>query len=204
MHIMYDSVDLTQIPASSSAVAGYVGGIYPTDSHGALREKFPHSYVASIAVQRAQRASFADVENGDLEVLEGVPWIEEGLALGEERPGLYAAFANMVTLVQELRAAKIPRWEYRLWLATDDGLADAINILEHGTHLGLPLPEGFSVGGVQYDWHALNRDLDASLVRPGFFTTAEHPLDHAAPMKLFVPGAAPQAMPATGSAVQPH
>lgn len=176
MHVMFDSVDLTQIPKTAHAVAGYVGGAWPTDSHNALRAKYPHAYVASIATARTQRASFADVEPGNLTVPEGVEWLLEGLDLKEDRPGLYAPFADMLEICAELDREHVLRSEYRLWLATDDGLADAVDILLHRTHLGQRLPAGVSIGAVQYDWHCFGRDLDVSLCQPWFFTKAESPL----------------------------
>lgn len=160
MYIMFDSVDLTQIPKTAQAVAGYVGGIWPTDSHDALRTEFPHAFVVSIATNATQIASFLDVEKGDALVADARKWIQDRLDEGQDRPGIYADQSNMGLLKSAL--GSIARHKYRLWVAAPNGLAPAEILLRE-------------YGAVQFDWHYLNRDLDASLCRPGFFTNNERP-----------------------------
>lgn len=169
MYIMYDSVDLTQIPLTAQAVAGYVGGEWPTDSHDALRAKFPRAFVVSIAVNAAQKASFLDVENGDATVDDARGWLEARLAEGQVRPGLYGSQSTMGQLTGRYQGDKnavlhgIMRSKYRLWVAAPNGLASAEQFLTDG------------YGACQFDWHYLGRDLDASLCKPGFFTVVERP-----------------------------
>ena len=164
MHIMFDSVDLTQVPSTAGAVAGYVGGAWPTDSHDALRAKFPHAYVLSIAVNATQDASCLDVEQGDATPADARPWLERQLGNGKNRPCLYGSQSTMGELAPFLHG--IPRQKYRLWVAAPDGIAFAQRLLNSG------------FGACQFDWHYLGRDLDASLCKPGFFTPAEYPFSH--------------------------
>lgn len=161
MYLMFDSVDPTQIPKTAQAVAGYVGGEWPTDSHYALRNKFPHAFVVSIATSKEQRASFLDVENGDATCDDARDWIQRGFGAGEKRPGIYADQSNMHIIEGNLHG--IHRVKYRLWVAAPDGLAYARE----------RLAEGF--GACQFDWNYLGRDLDVSLCKPGFFTKNERP-----------------------------
>lgn len=158
---MFDSVDLTQIPHTAQAVAGYVGGEWPTDSHDALRAKFPHAFVVSIAVNAVQKASFLDVENGDATVADARGWLEARLAEGQVRPGMYGSQSTMAEIAKVLQG--IMRSRYRLWVAAPNGFAYADRLLQEG------------YGAVQFDWHYLGRDLDASLCKPGFFTVNERP-----------------------------
>lgn len=162
MYIMFDSVDLTQIPKNAHAVAGYVGGEWPTDSHDALRKEFRQAFVVSIAVQATQRASFLDVENGDALPGQAREWMDESLAAGQIRPGLYSSQYTMSIIKPMLRG--IPRSKYRLWVAAPNGIGPAYKLLKQG------------YGACQFDWHYLGRDLDASLCDPWFFTANEHPL----------------------------
>ena len=159
---MFDSIDLTQIPKTAHAVAGYVGGAWPTDSHDALRAKFPHAFVVSIAVNGTERASFLDVENGDASVADVPNWLRDGINSGEVRPGIYGSQYTMNILKPLLIG--IPRWKYRLWIASPNGLGAAQILLTQG------------YGACQFDWNYLGRDLDASLCKPGFFTEHEYPL----------------------------
>lgn len=193
MHILFDSVDLSQIPASAGAVAGYIGGAWPTDSHDALRGKFPNAYVLSIATQADQDASVLDVEQGDAVIGDAAPWLERQLHNGKNRPCIYGSQSTMTELEPYLRG--IPRQYYRLWVAAPNGLAFAERILTQG------------FGACQFDWHYLGRDLDASLCKPGFFTAAEYPLALAkveAPRVAPIDAAAAQAATITGTDAQPH
>src|ERR1035438_1080131 len=51
---MYDSVDLNEFPPNPEAVAGYVGGKWPT--YAPLVKKFPKAHHLSIAVNAAEDA----------------------------------------------------------------------------------------------------------------------------------------------------
>jgi hypothetical protein len=162
MHVQFDSVDLSQIPASAGAVAGYTGGRWPTDSHDALREKFPHAYVLSIAVNAGEDASCLDVESGDATPADVPGWVKRQLSLGKVRPCVYASLSVMPAIAASLHG--VHRQTYRLWVADYDSLARAEELLKQG------------FGACQWTSNALGRDLDQSLCKPGFYTPAEYPL----------------------------
>jgi hypothetical protein len=61
---MFDSTTVADIPSTGmDAVAGYVGGNWPTLP--ALVKRFPHLPALSIAVNASQDAQCLDVEKGD-------------------------------------------------------------------------------------------------------------------------------------------
>jgi hypothetical protein len=60
---MFDSVDVATVPNNPQAVAGYVGGHWPT--YNSLVQKFPKSHHLSIAVNSGEDAECLDIENGD-------------------------------------------------------------------------------------------------------------------------------------------
>jgi hypothetical protein len=92
-----------------------------------------------------------------------VPWLKARLAAGQVRPCLYGSQSTMAELATLLLHTGIHRQQFRLWVAAPNGLAYAEEMLKDG------------YGACQYDWHALGRDLDASLCKPGFFTAVERP-----------------------------
>jgi hypothetical protein len=158
MYLMFDSVDLTQIPKNPHAVAGYVGGQWPTDSHDALRRLFPHSFVVSIATEANQIADFLDVENGDASITQLRGWMDWMFELKRDRPGVYGSRSTQDSVPGTLRGLK--RQTYRKWLADPTGVPHCPN----------------DFGACQFDWHYLNRNLDVSLCQPWFFTAENQPL----------------------------
>jgi len=71
--ILYDSVDVTQIPAGAEAVAGYTTGLYPT--WASLCAKFPNAQRLSIAIAASHDADTLDVETGDAAVADAPGWV---------------------------------------------------------------------------------------------------------------------------------
>lgn len=147
---MYDSVTVSAIPLGAEAVAGYVGGSFPT--YVELNRDFPHANRLSIAVNSREVAECLDVENGDATPAQVASWIESKHSLGN-RPCIYADLSTMPSVIYFLKEAKISRNKYRLWVAHYTGVAS--------------IPEGFDA--CQYTQTALGRNLDASICLPGFF-----------------------------------
>jgi hypothetical protein len=110
---MFDSVTPQDIPRTAQAVAGYVGGSWPT--YGQLHALFPSAKLVSIAVSATEDADFLDVENGDASTNDPYSWIMRQLAAGRHRPGIYANMSTMPIIVHNLTG--IPRSKYRLWEA---------------------------------------------------------------------------------------
>jgi|SRR5579864_2729410 len=152
MHVLFDSVDLAQIPAGAPAVAGYVDGDWPT--FPLLAKGWPNSRRLSIAVSPRQNAEVLDVETGDAVAGDVVRWVNVQRARGATRPCIYASLSTMLLAVHPaLRASRLPRTSYRLWVAD---------------YTDVPhIPPGY--GACQWTCTALGRNLDESLCLPGFF-----------------------------------
>ena len=156
MKTMYDSVDLSQIPPDAQAVAGYVGGSWPT--YGELAKRFPKAHRLSIAVNASETAECLDVEVGDATPTEAPAWVERMEKAGIWRPCLYANLSTMPAVLTALHEAGIARERVRLWVAH---------------YVFTPtLPAGFDA--CQWTDKALGRNLDESLVVDDFFPTIVH------------------------------
>lgn len=91
MSIMFDAVDIGQIPGDAPIVAGYVNGNYVTFNQ--LSARFPNARHLSIAV--TADADVLDVEPGDA-VADQVPaWYRRQKARGVARPVIYASVSRM-------------------------------------------------------------------------------------------------------------
>lgn len=151
--VIFDSVDPAEIPKHARAVAGYVGGRWPT--YAELLHQFPDAKVEAIAISATETAHTLDVEMGDATPQQVPAWVRRmqqthGLKF---RPGIYAAHSTMVEVVAELHRAGIKREEVRLWLADPTGKPH--------------IPPGYDA--CQWWWKALGRNLDQSAGRPDFF-----------------------------------
>jgi hypothetical protein len=164
MWTMYDSVDIGQIPASAPAVAGYVGGAWPT--YESLIHRFPHAKHLSIAVNAGENAECLDIETGDAKVEDAPNWFERQRVRGIWRPCFYISLSNVDALVETLKTHRIGRPEYRLWVAH----------YTYRAHVCGPA-EGISVvaDGTQWSDKALGRNLDESLCGDSFFAAAATP-----------------------------
>lgn len=148
--VMFDAVDLSQIPANPPAVAGYVGGRFPTWS--SLVKKFPNAKHVSIAVNASEDADILDVENGDAVPSDAPAWFVRQKARGI-RPGFYADVSTMPAVLKALGAVGVQRDEYRVWTAHFTGVAH----IEPGSD------------ATQWTDRALGRNLDESECVPSFF-----------------------------------
>lgn len=160
--IMYDSVDISQIPEHAHAVAGYVGGRFPTYSK--LRLKFPHSHVLSIAVNSHQDAHCLDVEPGDATNEVAAAWVKRQIHRGVYKPVIYTSVSNAEHLLTSLRLGGVHRDDIRLWTAHYTHhphvcRAEVCGFLHHST----------LVDGTQWTDKAHSRNLDESLLHHWFF-----------------------------------
>ncbi len=173
--VMFDSITLKEIPESAPAVAGYTGGNWPT--YRELRGRFPKSKLLSIAIQSSEDADVLDIEPGNATPADAPGWVRRQLRVRREvaagkaernglynvdRPVLYASASQMAEVLRELDAADIPRELVLIWTA-------------HYTftpHICGPTTCGElaeEADGTQWTDHAMGRNLDQSLLRPGFF-----------------------------------
>ena len=159
--VMFDAVDVSQIPASAPAVAGYVDGRWATFAR--LPGMFPHAHRLSIAVTSANDADCLDIETGDATPADAAGWYQRQKAHGRTRPCLYASASVMQAgVVPAIEAAGIARSAVRLWSAHYTG----------SPHICGPSSCGamsISADGTQWTNQALGRDLDESLLAPDFF-----------------------------------
>jgi peptidoglycan hydrolase-like protein with peptidoglycan-binding domain len=164
---MFDAVDVSQIPADAVAVAGYTGGRWPTYSQ--LLAQFPHACVLSIAISAAGDAECLDIETGDAVPGDAAAWYGRQRARGVTRPCLYASASLMESaVIPAVNAAGIERAAVRLWSAHYTGSAHICGPSSCGlTSIGMD--------GTQFTDQALGRDLDESLLLPGFFSTSPPP-----------------------------
>lgn len=148
---MYDSITVAEIPKNAEAVAGYVGGNWPT--YNSLLKAFPKAHHVSIAVNASEDAMCLDVENGDASPNEAPAWVHRQHERHVERPVIYANLSTMPAVKRALASSNVSRSKVRLWCAD----------WTYSPHI----PVGYDA--CQYSDKALGRNLDVSLCQPGFF-----------------------------------
>lgn len=157
---MFDSIDISQIPASAKAVAGYTSGNWPT--YPELVKHWPHAHRLSIAVTSSHDADCLDVEPGDATPTDAAAWVRRQQQRGVKRPVLYCSLSGAQTLLETLARAGIPRSNVRLWTAHYTGKA---HLCSPACGFGLKA----SADATQWTDHALGRNLDESLCNGQFF-----------------------------------
>ena len=158
---MYDSVDVRQIPSNAQAVAGYVGGRWPT--FGTLAAEWPRStHKLSIAVNASENADCLDVEQGDASVDQAAAWVKRQKARGVKRPVVYTSVSQAPLLLRTLARGGVARSDIRLWTAH-------YTFKAHRCSASCGFGFAGSADATQYSDHALGRNLDASLCSPSFF-----------------------------------
>lgn len=170
--IMYDSVDLDQIPADATAVIGYFDGRFNT--WAAVCRRWRHANKLSLTVLGSRQAAGADCEPGNIDAAETAAWAADRLhAHPGERPVVYGSRDLVVAagrrygipaILEELHARGIPRSKVRI-LSAHYG---------RGAHICSPVSCGaaFTADGTQYTDRALGRNLDESLLDDTFFPAA--------------------------------
>ena len=103
--LMFDSVNVNNIPKNASMVAGYVNGHWPT--YHTLLQTFPKAHVVSIDVFGNSVADVIDVEKGDATPQVAVSWAAHMRSLGRH-PIVYASRALIPTIIQTFQKAKEP------------------------------------------------------------------------------------------------
>jgi hypothetical protein len=158
--VMYDSVTVPDIPATAVAVAGYVGGNWPTFAQ--LVHDFPNAKKLSIAISASEDADMLDVENGDAVPQQAPAWVKRQHALGKRRPAVYCSLSLAWRLWLRLKLAGIRRSKVRIVTAHYTGKPHRCSPLCHF---------GFwtRADATQYTDRAFGRNLDASLCAPNFF-----------------------------------
>lgn len=153
--VMYDSTEPNQIPTvpdEPQAVAGYVGGKWPTFRE--LTNRFPHARRLSIAINANEDADCLDIETGDAAPIYAPAWVHRQKALGKHRPCVYANRSTMPAVERALLASGINLHEIRRWVAD---------------YTGVPhfLP---GADAVQWTDRADKKNCDASICKGDFFS----------------------------------
>ena len=161
MSIMFDAVDIGQIPSDAPAVAGYVNGNFVT--FGQLGAKFPHANRLSIAVTAEADADALDVEQEDADSSQVPAWYQRQKARGAARPVIYASASDMTTgILPALKQAGIARSSVRLWSAH---WTYSAHLCGPGSCGAMPV----QADATQWTNKALGRNLDQSLLASNFF-----------------------------------
>ncbi|MGZ4533737.1 MAG: hypothetical protein ACXVXP_15505, partial [Mycobacteriaceae bacterium] len=109
---MFDSIYVDKIPATGmDAVAGYVGGNWPT--YAALVKRFPHLPALSIAVTSQQDGQCLDVETGDATPALVPGWLDRQATLHPGRTPIIYCSASWVPAVRTNAGGR----KYLLWSA---------------------------------------------------------------------------------------
>lgn len=158
---MYDTITPSAIPANAKAVAGYVGGSWPT--FDTLVKDFPDAHKLSIAVAASEEAECLDVESGDARPDQAPAWVKSAIARGVKKPVVYTSAAYLQDLVFRLSKSGLEHGrDYRIWSAH-------YTFKRHrcGPKCGFGIK--VTADATQYNDKALGRNLDASVCSKSFF-----------------------------------
>lgn len=159
--MMFDSITPKVMPAKAEAVAGYVGGKWPT--FAGLEQSHPHAHRLSIAIAADEAADCLDIETGDARPAQAPAWLRaKATTVATPKPVLYTSAAFADGLVKTLAAAGIPRGSYLLWIAhytKTPHLCGPATCRECQAH----------ADATQFDDRYDGKNLDVSIVRAGFF-----------------------------------
>jgi len=158
--VMYDDVNVSLIPKTAQAVAGYVGGRWRT--FPTLKKMFPTKPVLSIAVAADEDADCLDVENGDATNAQAVGWAKRQLANGRKSVTIYSSVANWPALENVLVRAGVPRSRVKRFTAHYTGKPHLCTSRCWTGFTG-------TADATQFTDHANGVSLDASLCSPTFF-----------------------------------
>lgn len=164
--VMYDSIDLDQIPADAQAVAGYVNGSWPT--YNEVVKRWPKAHHISISLDPMFTADILDIENGAATPGEFPDWFSRMVKLGRWRPGTYSTLSNLTVVRSLMAQARLPLQGMRQWAAD-------WTYVPH-------IPEG--CGACQWTNKALQRNLDESLCDVSFFPGKPTPKIHLPKVRL--------------------
>lgn len=122
---MFDGITPVSVPAGAAAVAGYVGGNWP--SYSALVAKYPGALHVSIAVNSGEDARVLDVEQGDATPDQAPGWAARQRAKGNPYPVIYCNTSTWPEVRAAFAAQGVPEPLY--WVAayvTDPAQVPAI------------------------------------------------------------------------------
>lgn len=163
---MFDNINIAADPPGAAAYAGYVDGRFA--NFQALKARFPHARLLSIAVFSADDAECLDVEPGDATSAQIFAWFKRQEKRGVWRPCIYSSVSNWDSIFATMAANGFARASFRAWSA-------------HYTltpHICGPASCGLvrtPVDATQYTDRALGRSLDESECLDDFFGATPPP-----------------------------
>lgn len=168
---MYDDVNLSLIPRDAKAVAGYVGGRWPTWNRIKLAAMFPGAKKLSIAISASENAMCLDVETGDATPAQAAAWVKRQLALGNgikhsngrTIPVVYTAASWGEHLISVLSSAGLRYGVDYLWWSAHYSFRQ--HLCGPGCGFGIKR----TAHATQFTDRALGRSLDESICSAGFW-----------------------------------
>ena len=147
MRTMYDAVNIANLPADATLLAGYVDGRETTGHFARVRSAHPQVKVVRITVTGGTLdAEVGDIEAGDMHPQSGAAWAARKIAAGQH-PTLYCSESFWPSVKAEVQKAGIAgRVSY--WIANYNG--------------DPTIPAGAIAK--QFTDHALGKSLDESVV----------------------------------------
>lgn len=165
---MYDSVNVSGIPASAKMVAGYVDGHYA--NFALMRSRFPSAIVVGIAVSpHTDAGTVIDVEKGDATPAGAVSWVLMRRRAGCD-PTVYCNQAAWSQVRAAFQSAGVAEPHY--WIAKWDGVA---SLLPNTVAKQYQNHASYDVSAVADHWPG----VDVNLAKPpqnhasGYYTVHE-------------------------------
>jgi hypothetical protein len=122
---MYDSINVSSLPAGAQAYAGYVNGIYNTWDALVAAKEASGAYLLSIDVfGNGPTAHCLDVESGDATNSDIAAWVTRVKAAGVKVPVIYTSASNVQAVINIcMEDLKLTRQEFLVWSAHYTGTA---------------------------------------------------------------------------------
>jgi len=167
---MYDDINVDLIPKDAVAVAGYIGGRWPT--YPKVVAGWPKAKHLSIAVSTAYDADVLDVEPGDATPDQAAAWVKRqlkvratGRPFNSSRPVVYTNASHGQALVDKLEAAGLKYGQDFLWWSAHYDPAKGEHNCSPKCGFGIKV----TAHATQFTDMAGGKNLDESVVLPGFF-----------------------------------
>jgi hypothetical protein len=167
---MYDDINISLIPFFAKAVAGYVDGRWQT--YLKLLIRCPFAKHMSIAVFPGDNADCLDCEPGDATNIQAPAWVKRQRALRRvgrkyqtRLPVLYTSAANGNALNDVCRKAGLEYGVDYLWWSAHYSPTLGKHFCGPKCYPGLR----YEAHGTQYTDHANSKNLDLSILSPGWF-----------------------------------
>jgi hypothetical protein len=164
--LMYDSITPGNIPSSATMVAGYADGLY--SNLGAMRARFPHATIVSIAVRWTTRAQVLDVETGDATPAQAVQWCTQTMAdKSNHELSVYCNTDTWPSVREAFKAAGVTEPNY--WVARYDGDPTIPAGAVAKQHIGDT--HGYDVSSVSAYWPGIDPKPGGAEIYPGANTS---------------------------------